>query len=99
MTEPDPRAPEVLAILSRECGLPVEQLRPEATVESLGIASIDLVQAIFAVESRWNVEVPVAAEREGAEFATVGDLLRQVLRTLDEAGIPPEAGAPPARQA
>ena len=79
----DPRAAEIVAILAKETGIPAEQLRPEASIEALGIASLDMVQAIFEIESRWNVEVPVVAERSGAEFTTIGDLLAHVLHALD----------------
>ncbi len=87
----DPRAAEILAILAKETALPVEELRLEATIEELGIASLDLTQAVFEIETRFGVEIPVVADRPagaGAEFATVGDLLAHVLATLDRAGRP-----------
>ena len=89
----DPRSAEILAILSKETGIPAAELRPEATIEALGIASLDMVQAIFEIESRWDVEVPVVAERAGAEFTTVGDLLGHVLRVLDARPTPAAAGS------
>ncbi len=79
----DPRGAEILAILAKETGIPVADLRPDASIEALGIASLDLVQAIFEIESRWNVEVPVVAERSGQEFTTVGELVAHVLHALD----------------
>ncbi len=85
----DPRAAEILAILAKETALDVAQLRPEATIEDLGIASLDLTQAVFEIETRFGVEIPVVADRpsgSGAEFTTVGDLLAHVLATLDRGG-------------
>ena len=38
-----------------------------------------MVQAIFAIESHFNIELPVAAGPDGGEFSTVGDLVSQVL--------------------
>ena len=81
----DPRVAEILAIVAKEASVDVAVLRPEATIEELGLASLDIVQAIFELESRFKVEIPVVADRAGAEFITVGDLVGHVLRTLDKA--------------
>ncbi len=85
----DPRTAEILAILAQETSLPVAQLRPEATIEELGIASLDLTQAVFEIETRFGIEIPVVADRpsgSGAEFTTIGDLLAHVMATLNRAG-------------
>jgi acyl carrier protein len=80
----DPRAPEIIEIFARETEIPRENLVPGATIEALGIPSLDMVQAIFAIESRYDIEIPVVADREGsAEFVTVGDLLAHILATID----------------
>ncbi len=80
----DPRVPEILGIIARETEIPRDRLTPDATIEALGIASLDMVQAIFAVESHFNIEIPVVADRSGAaEFVTVGDLLAHILATID----------------
>ncbi len=80
----DPRVPEILDIVARETGVARAELRPDATIEALGIPSLDMVQAVFALETRFGVEIPVVAERAAsAEFATVGDLVAHVLTTLD----------------
>ena len=49
-----------------------------------------MVQTIFEIESRFDVEIPVVSDRPGAEFSTVGNLLTHVLRTLDR--MQPERG-------
>ena len=90
MSEPgaastDPRRAEILAIFSREVGVSPDLLRPEATLDSLEIASLDIVQAIFALEERYNVQIPVVPERAGSEFTTVGQLLQHVVSTLERA--------------
>ena len=97
MSEPgfaaaDPRRGEILAIFSREVGVRPDLLRPEATLDSLEIASLDIVQAIFALEERYDVQIPVIPERTGSEFTTVGQLLDHVVATLDRAASKPPAG-------
>ena len=81
----DPRVGEIIAIVARETGVDQSLLRPEATIQELGIASIDMVQAVFALESHFDVEIPVVSDRAGAEFGTVADLTSHVIATLDRA--------------
>ena len=81
----DPRAPEILDIIARETGVDRALLLPDATLEALGIPSLDLTQAVFEIESHFDIEVPVVAERDGAEFVTIGGLVGHVLVTLDKA--------------
>ena len=85
---PDPRAHEILAVIAAETGMKLAQLRPEATIEALGIPSLDLTQAVFELETRFNIEIPVVADRpagSGAEFTTIGDLVAHVIATIDRA--------------
>ena len=81
----DPRVGQILDIVAAESGVARERLVPDARLSDLDVASLDLVQAIFTIEERFNVEVPVAGSGGGAEFETVGDLLRHVLRTMGPA--------------
>ncbi len=78
----DPRLEEVLAIVAAETGVDRARLLPDATVTALDIASLDMVQAIFAIEARFGVDVPVVADSGDAEFATVGDLVRHVMAAV-----------------
>ena len=77
---------QIVAILSKETGIEAERLTPGAIIRDLGIQSIDLVQAIFAIETRFDIEIPPGLEGEGA---TVEDFIRLILARLG----PPPAGA------
>ncbi len=79
----DPRANDILDIVAKETAVDRARLVPDAQISDLGIPSLDLVQAIFAIEEKYQVDIPVVAERSGAEFRTVADLVRHVLATLD----------------
>ena len=93
----DPRVPEIVGIIARETEVPREKLAPEATIEALGIPSLDMVQAIFAIESHFGIEIPVVSDRAGAaEFVTVGDLLGHILATIDAKQDPAGAKQSPA---
>ena len=56
---------EVLDIVAAETGVNRDRLLPDAPIAALEIASLDMVQAIFAIESRFGVEVPVLADSGG----------------------------------
>lgn len=79
----DPRCGEILDIVAKETGVPRDRLTTDADIAELGIASLDLAETMFAIESKYDVEIPVVSERTGAEFTTVGQLLTHVLRTID----------------
>ncbi len=74
---------EILAILSKETGIEPGLLTENATIHDLGIQSIDLVQAIFAIETRFDIEIPVGMEGEGGTI-TVGDFVRHVAARIDQ---------------
>ncbi len=81
----DPRSAQILDIVASETGTNRTKLVPEARLADLDIASLDLVQTIFAIEDKFNAEIPVAGEGGGNEFQTVGDLLRHALVALGPA--------------
>jgi acyl carrier protein len=83
----DPRVNEILDIIAKETGVDRNALVPDATIEALGIPSLDLTQAVFEIESHFDVEIPVVADRGESEFVTVGGLVGHVLATLDRAAI------------
>lgn len=80
----DPRTEEILTILSAETKIPRDRLVESAPLDTLGIASLDLVQAIYGIETHYGIELPVAENRAGTEFVTVGDLVTHVLATIDQ---------------
>ena len=80
----DPRSDEILAIVAAETGVARDRLTPDAELATLGIPSLDMVQAIFAIEERFQVDIPVISDRTGVEFTTIGELVTHVLHTLDQ---------------
>ena len=80
---PDPRVGEILDIVAKETFIDRARLLPEARIASLDIASLDMVQAIFALESRFEVEIPVAVDQGSGEFETVDALVKHVLAAID----------------
>lgn len=81
----DPRADEILDIVAKETGVARDKLLPDAELAALDIPSLDMVQAIFAIEERFEIDLPVVNAKTGAEFTTVGALVDHVLHTLEHA--------------
>lgn len=75
-----------------------ERLTPEARLADLSIASLDVIEIVFALEERFEIAIPFTAPVDGmegrVEFETVGDVVNAVL-----ALVTPEAIAPDAMQA
>ncbi len=93
MPQAEPRAyDEIVAILSKETGIEPERLTQEATIQDLGIQSIDLVQAIFAIETRFDIEIPAGPEQDGGSV-TVGDFIRHILARIGTDDTTRAAGA------
>ena len=73
----------ILVVLAKETGIDRSRLRRDARLSDLEIPSLDLVQTIFELESRFDIEIPVVAEQGGAEFETEGDMLDHVQAAID----------------
>jgi acyl carrier protein len=72
---------KVVAILAEQAVLAPSEVRPDATLQDLGIDSLGLVEAIFAIEEAFDVEVPFNANEPGrSEFdiSTVETMVRAV---------------------
>jgi acyl carrier protein len=95
----DPRVARILDIFAKETQTDRASLSPEATLSELGVESIDLTMAVFEIETAFGVDIPVIADKAGAEFATVGDLVDHVITVLEKAPGMAEMQVPPAKAA
>jgi acyl carrier protein len=60
---PDPAMiDEILGIIANEAKLDRAVLLPGATMESLGIPSLDMVEILFEVEERFGIYIPMGEE-------------------------------------
>lgn len=59
----------VIAIIAEQAVIEVSDVRPDQTLADLGIDSMGLVEAIFAIEESFGIEVPFNAnEPEKSDF-------------------------------
>ena len=57
-----PIADEILEVIFQEGMVDRAKLTPEATLESLGVESIDLVMTLLTLEERFGVYIPLDGE-------------------------------------
>ena len=55
---------EVKGIISKSLKVPVEQLTDDSTLEKLGAESIDVIEMVFQLEDRFNVDISVKAREK-----------------------------------
>jgi acyl carrier protein len=73
---------KLLAIVSREGLIDRSKLLPEATLDSLGIASADVIVILMAIEEEFGVYVPVDGSL--SDSRTVGEFLAALRPHLEK---------------
>ena len=72
---------KVVTILSEQAALAPGDVTMDKTLAELGIDSLGLVEAIFAIEEAFDVQVPFNANepsQSGFDISTVGSIVRAV---------------------
>jgi len=68
---------KVIRIIAEQALLDVSDVTPGSTLEELGIDSLGLVEAIFAIEETFDISVPFNANEPAAtrfDISTVGSI-------------------------
>lgn len=72
---------KVIAIIAEQAVLDVAEVKPEMTLEDLGIDSLGLVESIFAIEEAFDISVPFNAnepEKSAFDMSSVEAIVRAV---------------------
>lgn len=72
---------KVIAIIAEQAVLNPDEVTPDATLESLGIDSLGLVEAVFAIEEAFDIQVPFnanAPEESDFDVSTVASIITAV---------------------
>ncbi len=73
-------ADQILDIISEEVPIDRADLKPEATLEALNIASLDMISVMFALEDKFGV---VIEQTDVAETKTLADFIAVVQAKSD----------------
>lgn len=77
---------KVRGIIAEQAMLDVADVTPDSTLESLGVDSLGLVEAIFAIEEAFDISVPFNAntpEDSGFDLTSVATIVAAVQRLID----------------
>jgi acyl carrier protein len=80
----DPRIEDIIAVVAGETGIDPKVIDVDQPVADLGISSLDLIETIFKLESRFGIEIPNDGPLNNTDV-TVGTLINEVLALLDGA--------------
>jgi acyl carrier protein len=72
---------KVIAIIAELAVLEVEDVRPTATLDDLGIDSLGVVESIFAIEEAFDIQVPFNAnepEKSAFDISSVASIVTAV---------------------
>jgi acyl carrier protein len=75
----------VVAVLAQQLLLPPGEVAPDARVDDLGLDSLGKVEAIFALEERFDISVPFNAnepDRPEFDFSSVPSIVAGVERLI-----------------
>lgn len=78
---------KIIAIIAEQAVLEPGDVKPEATMEELGIDSLGLVEAIFAIEETFDVSVPFNAnepDKSNFDISNVAAIIRAVETLIAE---------------
>jgi acyl carrier protein len=74
---------DVKQIISRQVGVPLDQLHEDSRLESIGVESLDIIEIIFALEKKYNVAIPFNAnESDALAFDTIGHVVDAVRKLV-----------------
>ena len=74
-------ASSVIGIIAEQAMLPAAEISPDDTLESLGVDSLGLVEAVFAIEEKFDIQVPFNANEPGQssfDISSVGSIIKAV---------------------
>ncbi len=77
----------VIAILAKQLLLPPGDISGDARIDDLGLDSLGKVEAIFALEERFDISVPFNAnepDRPDFDFSSVQSIVQGVKRLIDQ---------------
>lgn len=81
----------VIAIIASQALLEPADIRPDQTLEDLGIDSLGLVESIFAIEEAFDISVPFNANDpadSAFDISSVASIIRAVAGLVKEQAQP-----------
>ncbi|WP_227271517.1 acyl carrier protein [Roseobacter weihaiensis] len=80
---------QVIAIIAEQAVLDPSDVKPDSTLEELGIDSLGLVESLFAIEEAFDISVPFNANNPAEsdfDISTVASIVQGIDRLKAEQG-------------
>lgn len=75
---------EIYDIIADKADVEREKLLREARLDDLEIESLDIVEIIFAIEEKFDIQIPYNANDTEMEFETIGQVVDAVQKVIEE---------------
>jgi acyl carrier protein len=62
-------------LIAKQANIDPSIIKPDSTLDELGVTSLDLVEIIFGVEDEYGVSIPLDATEAWKTIKTVGDIM------------------------
>jgi acyl carrier protein len=70
---------DVKDIIAKQVGVPADQLGPDSRLEAIGVESLDIIEIVFALETKYDIAIPFNANESAAlVFETVGQVAEAI---------------------
>lgn len=73
---------EILDIVAQKAMIDRAKLSPNAKLTDLQISSLDVVEIVFALEDKFQIQIPFNANSTNMEFGTVGEVIAVVEKLI-----------------
>ena len=73
---------DILDIVAQKAMIERAKLSPEARLADLQISSLDIVEIVFALEDKFQIQIPFNANSTSMEFETVGEVITVVEKLI-----------------
>ena len=74
---------DVKQTISKQVGVPLNQLSPESRPDTIDVETPDIVEIIFALEKKYDVAMPFNANESAAlAFETIGQVAEAVSKLV-----------------
>lgn len=79
-------ASDVIAVIAKQAKTEPSRIVRDTLLQDLELNSFDQIELIFALEERFNIEIPFNANESaaGASFSNAGDVIDAIARLVAE---------------
>ncbi len=81
--------PEMIRIIAEQAMISEDDIKDQSTLDDIGLDSLGIVEAVFAIEEQFDIQIPFNANNpEESEFdvSNVGTMIQAVEKLVAEKG-------------